>query len=224
MSEIHNHTSFIGALSVKQRLQLSMEAPRRTCTRGAYLYLEGADCSGLFILQRGRIKLSRLQDSGREITISIIEEGDIFGLECLEGSEFREANAQAMEDCQIVAISHERMRNLLDDQPRLGMVLLRIMSEKLRDSRQVIQRLLLKDVKARLASLLLELAERSGIPEEDGIRLGGKITHQDLANLIGSTRETTTATLNQFKRHQLIDVRERQITISAWDGLAKLAS
>lgn len=223
MSEQNTPTSFLGALSAKQRLQLSLESPRREIRRGAYLYWEGDEAPGIYILQQGRVKLSRTLESGREVTIAIIEPGDIFGLECLEGIDARDCSAQVMENSQVVSIGRERIHILLAERPCISLILFRIMSEKLRESQQVIGRLLLKDVKARLASLLLDLARRSGVAEENGVRLNSKITHQDLANLIGSTRETTTATLNQFKRHNLIDVRERRITISAWEGLEKLA-
>ncbi len=224
MSENPVRTRFLSALNPKQRLKLSMDSPQRTLRRGAYLYMPGDESEHLYILQTGRIKISRIQESGREVTLGIVEAGDIFGLDWLQGQELRESYAQAMEDSRVIAVNRERVQLLLKEQPGLGLVLLRILSEKLRDTQTIVERLLLKDVKARLASLLLDLARRCGVPEENGIRLGTRITHQDMASLIGSTRETTTAMLNQFKRSHLIDVERRQITISAWDGLEKLAS
>lgn len=223
MTAMPARTRFLSALSAKQRLKLSLNSPQRSLRRGAYLYMSGDESEQLYVLQSGRIKLSRIQESGREVTLAILEHGEIFGLEWLQGHELRESYAQAMEDSRVIAVSREQVQNLLRERPELGLILLRILSEKLRDTQSIVERLLLKDVKARLASLLLDLARRSGIPEENGIRLGTRITHQDLANLIGSTRETTTAMLNQFKRSRLIDVRRRQITIAAWDGLQKLA-
>ncbi len=222
-----NHTArtrFLSVLSAKQRLKLTMESPQRGLARGEFLYLPGDEANRVYILVSGRIKLTRIQENGRENPLEILETGDLLGLEWLQGQEQRVDYAQAMEPCRVIAISPERLQLLMEEQPDLHMILLRIMGEKLRDSHSAIERLLLKDVKARLASLLLDLAERCGIEVENGVRLATRITHQDMANLIGSTRETTTATLNQFKRSHLIEVQSREITIAAWDGLEKLAS
>lgn len=214
---------FLGALSPKQRLKLSMDSPQRSLRRGAFLYMPGDPCTGVYVVVSGRIKMSRLQESGRELALGMVEAGELFGMECIQGQEQRDASAQAMEDCRIMLISKERLQALLHEQPELSFVLLRLLGDKLADSQQVIQRLLLKDVKSRLAALLLDLATRCGQPADNGVRLAARITHQDLANLIGSTRETTTATLNQFKRKRLIDMERRQITIAAMDGLQRLA-
>ncbi len=217
------HNGFLAALTAKQRLKLSMDSPQRGLARGAFLYMPGDDCEGVYVVVSGRIKISRLQESGRESTLGMVEAGEIFGIECIQGLKSRESTAQAMEECRIMLISKERLQDLLREQPELSFVLLQVMGEKLRSSQQVIERLLLKDVKARLAALLLDLARRCGQPADNGIRLAARITHQDLASLIGSTRETTTATLNQFKRSRLIDMERRQITIAAPDGLQRLA-
>ncbi len=214
---------FLGALTAKQRLQLSMDSPQRGLARGTFLYMPGDECEGVYVVVSGRIKISRTQENGREMTLGMVEAGELLGLECLQGLLGREAAAQAMEDCRIMLISEERMQGLLREQPELSFVLIGLMGQKLRSSEQVIERLLLKDVKARLAALLLDLATRCGQPAERGILLAARITHQELANLIGSTRETTTATLNQFKRNRLINMECRQITIAAPAGLERLA-
>jgi CRP/FNR family transcriptional regulator len=215
---------FLGALSPKQRMHLSLDCPQRTLRRGSYLFMPGDPCDGLCVVLSGRLKLSRLQESGRELTLGMVEAGEFCGLECLVGLLEREASAQAMEDSRVMLISRARLQQLLAEQPALSLALVQLLGDKLRASQQVIERLLLKDVKARLAALLLDLARRCGEPAENGIQLRTRITHQELAGLIGSTRETTTATLNQFRRKRLIAVEGRQITIAAMDGLQRLAS
>jgi CRP/FNR family cyclic AMP-dependent transcriptional regulator len=217
-------TRFLSVLSAKQRLKLTMESPQRGLAKGEFLYLPGDEAEVIYILVSGRIKLSRIQECGRENPLEILETGELFGIEWLQGQTQRQDYAQAMDACRVIAISPERIQALMEEQPELHLILLRILGEKLRDSHSAIERLMLRDVKARLASLLLDLAQRCGIEVEDGVRLATRITHQDMANLIGSTRETTTAMLNQFKRCNLIQVQSREITIAGWDGLQKLAS
>jgi len=215
---------FFAALDPKLRLRLQIDCPQRKLSRGSHLFLPGDPCDGLCVVLSGRLKLSRLQDSGRELTLAMVEPGELCGLECFEGLQERETSAQAMEDSRVLMISRGRLERLLIEQPELSLALVQLLGGSLRASQQVIERLLLKDVKARLAALLLDLARRCGQPAEDGIRLRARITHQEMAALIGSTRETTTATLNQFRRKRLIAVDRRQITIAAPDGLQRLAS
>lgn len=227
MYVISNHptprTEFLTALSARQRFHLTMQTPQRSLRRGACLFAPGDEADGAYVIQAGRVKISRYTESGREVALGILEAGELIGLEWLQGHDRRLVFAEAMEETRVLFISRERMENLLHECPELSLVLMRILGEKLQESQVTIERLLLKDVKARLASLLLDLAERCGLPVEDGVCLGGHITHQDMANLIGSTRETTTALLNQFKRHGVIDIQRRRITIAALDGLQKLA-
>ncbi|TFG86248.1 MAG: Crp/Fnr family transcriptional regulator, partial [Gemmatimonadales bacterium] len=177
---------FLGVLDPKQRLRLSLDCPQPNLRRGSYLFLPGEPCEGLCVVLSGRLKLSRIQESGRELTLGMVEAGELCGLECLQGLSEREASAQAMEDSRVMLIGRARLQQLLADHPGLSMALVAILGDKLRASQQVIERLLLKDVKARLAALLLDLASRSGQPAADGVRLRGRITHQELAGLIGS--------------------------------------
>jgi len=224
MSPEHPRTCFLSALNPKQRMKLSLSSPRLAVRRGAYLYLAGDEAESLYILQSGRIKISRVQCNGRESALGILDSGELFGLEGLRGFKSRDSCARALDESRVIAIDREKLQALVQEQPELSLLLIRILSEQLMDSQRVIERLLLKDVKARLASLLLDLALRCGIPAENGVRLGAHITHQDMANLIGSTRETTTAVLNQFKRSHLIQMQRREITLTAWEDLRQLAS
>jgi CRP/FNR family transcriptional regulator len=130
----------------------------------------------------------------------------------------------ALEGGRLLALRRDRFQELILENPELLMTLLKIVNERLWDSRDNLSRLVFSDVKSRLAALLLNLARSEGKVCGNEIRLEAPITHQDLANLIGSTRETTTATLNQFKRAQLIQFDRRRIVISGLGGLEALAA
>lgn len=222
--ETDNRISLLTALGPKQRLKLSMESPARPIRRREQLYLPGEPADTLFLIQSGRVKLSRCSAEGREVILSILGPGDVFGLETVLGQESRASLAVALEAGRVLMIGRERFQSLVAEHPGLMMVLLRIVNERLMESHESLSRLVFHDVKGRLAALLLELAGRQGRAEDGGIRLEAPVTHQDLANLIGSTRETTTAMLNQFRRQQLIQFDRRRIVISGWDGLRALAA
>ena len=106
-------TDFLHMLTPKQRLRLSMDCPQHTLRRGGYLFMPGDPCNGVFIVMSGRVKLSRVQESGRELALGMVEPGEIFGLECFQGVSERESSAQAMEDSRVMLISRDRLQALL---------------------------------------------------------------------------------------------------------------
>jgi CRP/FNR family transcriptional regulator, cyclic AMP receptor protein len=220
----NNRITMLGALSPKQQLKLSLESPSRNINKREQIYLPGEDADYVYVIQSGRVKLSRCSDCGKEVILSIMGPGEVFGLEPLLGHSDRRAHAVALEGGRLLALRRDRFQELILENPELLMTLLKIVNERLWDSRDNLSRLVFSDVKSRLAALLLNLARSEGKVCGNEIRLEAPITHQDLANLIGSTRETTTATLNQFKRAQLIQFDRRRIVISGLGGLEALAA
>ncbi len=222
--EKNNRITILGALSPKQQLKLSLESPSRNISKREQIYLPGEEAEYVYVIQSGRVKLSRCSECGKEVILSIMGPGEVFGLEPLLGHDSRRAQAIALEGGRLLALRRDRFQEMILQNPELLMTLLRIVNERLWDSRDSLSRLVFKDVKSRLAALLLELARSDGKVCGNEIRLEAPITHQDLANLIGSTRETTTATLNQFKRARLIQFDRRRIVISGLGGLEALAA
>ncbi len=220
----NNKMTILGALSPKQQLKLSMESPTRGLSRREQIYLPGDEAEYIYVIQSGRVKLSRCSECGKEVILSIMGPGDIFGLEPILGHETRRTQAVALEGGRLLALRRDRFQALIMEHPELLMTLLKIVDNRLWDSQDSLSRLVFKDVKSRLASLLLKMARSDGKVCGNEIRLEAPVTHQDLANLIGSTRETTTATLNQFKRARLIQFDRRRIVISGLDGLEALAA
>ncbi len=220
----NNRIAMLSALSPKQQLKLSLESPARNISKREQIYLPGEDAEYVYVIQSGRVKLSRCSECGKEVILSIMGPGEVFGLEPLLGHSDRRAQAVALEGGRLLALRRDRFQEMILENPELLMTLLRIVNERLWDSRDNLSRLVFNDVKSRLAALLLNLARSEGKVCGNEIRLEAPITHQDLANLIGSTRETTTATLNQFKRAQLIQFDRRRIVISGLGGLEALAA
>jgi len=221
--ENNKRISILSALSPKQRLKLSMETPSKAMQRREPIYVPGEPAGCLFLIQSGSVKLSRCSEVGKEIILNILGPGDLFGLETLLGQDRRRSLAVALEPGRLLAISRERFEQLAEHSPELMMTLLRIVHERPMESHESLSRLAFRDVTGRLASLPLDLAREQGRATGRDIRLETPVTHQDLANLIGSTRETTTATLNQFRRQQLIQFDRRRIVISGWKALEAMA-
>jgi CRP-like cAMP-binding protein len=188
------------------------------------VYLPGDPSRQVYLLKSGRVKVSKITDDGKEITLALLKPGDIFGeLEALDETP-RDTMAEALEDIQLCVIQREDFMRMLEAKPDLSIRLTKLMGFRLRRIESRIEELVCRDVPARLAHLLLEISKEFGRQEADGIRLEIRLTHQEIANLIGSTRETVSATLGAFRRQGLLRLDERSILISSRERLTRLLS
>ena len=177
------------------------------------IFLPGESSQQVYLLKTGRVKISRVSEEGREITLAILEPGEIFGeIEILEGSA-RDTIAEAMEESQLCVIQKEQFLSLIRKRPELSFRLTKLIGLRLRRIESRVEDLVFRDVPSRLAHLLIQLSENYGKTTPEGIFLNIKITHQEMANLIGSIRETVSATLGEFKKEGLITFEGRKIII-----------
>src|SRR6478609_1775778 len=187
------------------------------------IYLPGDRAQGVHFLTSGRIKISKVTRDGKELTLAYRTEGDFFGEPCLLDGGPREEMAEAMDASQTVEIQRELLDNLLKVDGRAAYKFARALITRRKDLETRVEQLIFKDVGAKLAELLLNLGQEHGISHEHGTAVGLKITHQEMANLIGSTRETVSLTLSQFKRKGLIQTEGRRVILADLEGLRALS-
>ena len=197
-----------------------MQAVKRRQT----IYLPGDAANTVFLLKSGRVKLSRLNEEGKELTLAILEPGEVFGeMEILEGVP-RDTVAETLDDVSICVMPRSYFEEMLKKDPGTSIRLTKLMGLRLKRIENRIEDLVFKDVPSRLAQLLLQLSENLGVKDQRGILIRVKITHQEMAGLIASTRETVSATLGDFKRKGLIDLDQRRIIIRNSKGLSQITS
>jgi len=187
------------------------------------IYLPGDRAQGVHFLASGRIKISKVTRDGKELTLAYRSEGDFFGEPCLPDGGPREEMAEAMDASVTVEVPRERLDDLLKVDGGAAYKFCRALIARRKDLETRVEQLIFKDVGAKLAELLLNLGHEHGISDERGTVVGLKITHQEMANLIGSTRETVSLTLSQFKRKGLIQTEGRKVILSDPEGLRALA-
>ncbi len=195
----------------------------RPVRRREVLYLPGDPGQTVFFVNGGRVKVSKVTRDGKELTLAYRAPGDIFGEACLIDAAPREEMVEAMENSQVTELRREEIEKIAEQHPRIGYRLAKIVMQRRRDVENKIEQLLFKDVNAKLAELLLRLSVEFGVDDERGTLVGIKITHQEMANLIGSTRETVSLTLSTFKRKGLIDTDGRKVIVCDQQGLKALA-
>lgn len=188
-----------------------------TARRGQLIYTPGETREGLFLLKSGSVRLYRLTADGKKLILSTLGPHTVFGDMPLTGQQMYGAYAEAMSDCTICAIGRSDLEKLIETRPLVAIRLLEIVGQRLLEAEAVIEDFAFKGVPARLATILVRLAGRDGTDEVRGY------SHQDLAETIGSYRETVTVTLDDFKGRGLVTVGRRHIQILDRHGLERIA-
>jgi CRP-like cAMP-binding protein len=209
---ISTNKVFIDLPGEDQEEMASMMTPRNIKKKGL-VYSEGDCADKLYILKEGRIKITRLAEDGKELTMDIIEPGDIFGELTLAGETERETNAEALEDSFICTISRKQFESFLSMRPNLTLTITKWIGMRLRKIENRFENLIFQDVGTRLNTLLENLAEKYGKDVEGGRKIAIKLSHQELANLIGATRETVTFELNKMKRRGELKVDAKEFIL-----------
>ncbi len=176
----------------------------------------------VYLLCTGRVKIARVSDQGRELTLYLLEDGALFGeTGLMEAHDVYELMAETLEDSLIAVFRRSDILAALQQSLPATQALLQLVSDRRTMAENQVADLVFLEVPKRLAKLLLRLHEEQGGTRagRGGQTLRGKLTHQELANIIGSTRETTTLILNEFKRNGLIDFLGRKILVTNRAGL-----
>ncbi|HYU16677.1 MAG TPA: Crp/Fnr family transcriptional regulator [Candidatus Acidoferrum sp.] len=202
--------------------RLSERIQLREVRRREVVYLPGDPGNSMFIVNGGRIKISKVTRDGKALTLNYVGPSEVFGETCLIEGGPREEMAEAMENSMITELERNDVERLLQNHAQLGYQLTRILAQRRRELENKLETLVFRDVTSKLAELLLALAEEYGVEDSRGTMVALKITHQELANLIGSTRETVSLTLSQFKRKRLICTEGRKVIISDAESLRAL--
>ena len=218
------HINLFSAFSQSELQEMNRITHMEEIKKRQPIYLPGDPSNTVYLLKKGRVKISSVAANGRVVTFEILEPGEIFGeLEVLEDSP-RESYAETLDDTLICAISREDFDGYLRNHPDMALKLTKLIGLRLRKIQNRVEDLVFRDVPARIAHLLLELQTSEGVQEGAGIRIRAKLTHQEMANLIGSSRETVSAILGQFRDRGFIQTKARSIIILDSNGLSQLIS
>jgi len=177
------------------------------------IFLEDEEGDTLFIILKGTVKIASFSEKGNEIIFSILGEGDFFGDMSLLDGKPRSASVISIEDTEMQLIRRADFYNLLEQYPRIAMKLLEELASRIRKADNRIESLALLDVSGRVAGILLQLAEESGIKLRNQVIIKARPTHQDLANMVGTTRETVTRVLKQLELKNYIHMSGKDVTI-----------
>lgn len=173
---------------------------RQTFKKDNMVLIEEEVGSTMFIILKGRVKISRISDEGREVILSILVDGDFFGEMSILDGQTRSANAVTLEDTDMLIIRRENFLQMLYDYPQIAINLLKELAHRLRRSDAQIKSLSLQNALGRVASTLLRIADDSGIIKQGRVEIAHLPPQQDLANMAGTSRETISRVIKSLRQ------------------------
>ena len=178
------------------------------------IFAPGDPDAQLYFLLEGAVRLYKIYGAYKEGTVALLKDGGVFGVLGFEEGARQEVFAEAVTDVRVAVVRKSVLTEVIRRRPGFALKMLFAFSERLRQSDEVIESLLHREVSARLATLLLNLSNRFGETDGSDTILDVRLTHQDLANMIVSTREAVSKVMSEFQRDGLIEVRNRRISVS----------
>jgi CRP/FNR family transcriptional regulator len=186
------------------------------------VFSEGDPSDWLYGVLNGKVKITKISADGKEIILEVISPGDVFGAVAVMRGFPYPANAAAMEDTRLLKVSRTNFLKILDGYPSVMYCMMQNLGDRMKGTHESLKNIALEKVSSRIASLLLKLAEKSGVETPEGTVIDFKLTKQDIADMVGTTVETSIRTMSQFKKRGIVEEREGQIVIKNHEELRSL--
>lgn len=191
--------------------------------RGEKLFDEGERGERFYIITEGKVKVGHASADGRENLLSILGPGEIIGELTLFDPGPRSTTATAVSPTQLLVLEHSDLMTFIDSHPAMAKHMLRALAQRLRRTNETLADLVFSDVPGRVAKALLDLAERFGSRTDDGIHVPHDLTQEELAQLVGASRETVNKSLAEFVARGWIRLEGRAVTLLDLDRLTRRA-
>lgn len=188
------------------------------------IFSEGEPPEWFYFAASGKVKITKLSQDGKEIILEVISPTDIFGGVAVLKNFPYPANAVAMEDTEALRISRRNLMRLVDRFPNLMYLIAMQLGDRMKSSYESLKNIALERVEARIAALLLKLAGKVGAETKEGLLIDMRLTKQDVADMVGTTVETSIRTFSKFKKQGLVADADGKFVIKDKKGLASLSS
>ena len=214
--------SIFSDLNENELKDLDNKFTSRSYPKNSMIILEEEFGDIVFIIMEGTIKITRVNDEGKEVILSLLGEGEIFGEMAIIDGEARSANALAQESCELLAIQRNDFIALLKKNFKISLGLMSELAKRLRKSDQQIEALTLSDAEHRIGVSILNLAEDRGVIRKGNVTIEKLPFQQDIANMAGTSRETVSRVLKLFEDKALVTKVGHRLTIPDYPFFKKL--
>jgi len=216
-------SDFIGNLDASDRDALFGLGRERVYPKAGHIFRAKDPDANVYLLKAGRVKIYQAADGGREVILWFCLTGEIFGLAEVARGGRRTVGAIACEKSAVIAVPRDAFREFLSVRPKAALLCLQVLSSRLRGLSNVIVNLVADEVDTRIAKLILRLGARYGRRAGGVILLDIPLTHQEIADMVGTTRQTVSSVLSRLKRDGVLSIDTHRIQIESEEMLAGLA-
>jgi CRP/FNR family transcriptional regulator len=214
---------FLGPLSEEEMEDLAKRTPDTYLEQEDILYTPKEGTERLFILKKGRVQLYEVNGEGDEITLSVVEDGNVFGEMALTAQSLKGLYVRAITPSTVVSLRREDLEHLIMNKPEVGLRLVRDLAQRLHASEARFADMVGKDVPARLATLILTLVDSEGVVSSDSYRIPNHYTHERLASMIGCKRVAVTRAFRKLEGGGAVMLKDRRIVVKDMDALKESA-
>lgn len=207
------------SIAAKDLANISKDIIERRYPKGSYLFFENEEGNSLYIVASGLIKIYKSDKTGRIKTLAYLKEGDFFGEMAMLDEQKRSASASVLEEADVLILNRSDFQREILNKPLLALRLLQALSSRLRSADKQIEDLTFRNLPGRVASNIIDLSKKHGIKTSDGVKITLKLTHQELAEMIGTAREVVTSILNDFRKANCIKLDQKHIIITDFQEL-----
>ncbi|MGM0436846.1 MAG: Crp/Fnr family transcriptional regulator [Bacillota bacterium] len=205
-------------LNNRQLTEISELIKTKTYPAGYTLFQEGDRGERVFFLKKGKVKVMKTKMDGSVQILEILQPGDVFGEVVLFGIGKYPASARTLEDIKVDFLYKDDFKTYFNKNPQIGWGMLKVMAQKLAKAQHRIENLGLRNTKGRIARLIMDMIKDFGNKQDEFIL---DISQKDLANFIGTSRETVSRTLSEFRKNNLVEMTDSKLIVKDLEGLKK---
>ena len=214
--------SIFNTLSAQDAKEIAPYLQTENFRKKESIFSEGDPSEWLYIVKKGKVKITKLSQEGKEIILELISPTDFFGgIAVVRGFPYP-ANAVAMEDTEVLKISRKNLLSIMDRFPNLMYCMATNIGDRIKGSHETLKSIALEKVEARIASLLIKLSDKAGEKTPEGIAINIKLTKQDIAEMVGTTVETSIRTMSRLSKMGLVISKGGKLVIRDLAGLRSL--
>ena len=205
--------SLFADLSDEEIQELMSVAKRRSFRSGEVIFHRDDPGQVLYVIKDGKVKICIISPDGQEISLAVLGKGEYFGEFALLDGLPRSTDAIALEKVECYTLQRSVFHNAIMKNPKIALHILDSLTRRLRNTDQMVEDLIFLDVYGRVAKKLLELADAHGVKTDDGIRIDVRLTQQELASMVGASRESVNKVMGYFTEKDFISTDKHRITL-----------
>lgn len=221
-SQLVAPSNFLAQLDPRDHAELLALAKLQHFAKSEFVFRAGAPGSNVYFLKSGKVKICQLSPLGREVILWFCFPGEIFGLAEVTRGGGRVVNAEVCQQSEVLVVSQDQFKRFVTTHPCMALLSMQVLSARLRVLGEMFVNLVADDVNTRLAKLILRLSARYGTRVGKEIFLNIPLTHQEIADMVGTSRQTVTSTLSALKRQGVLSIDNHRIYIESEELLCEL--